>query len=58
MVTITKFVPSDPSYSCVINFGYSRQGFSVALKPVLALALVDHTSLELTEIQLPLPLES
>ena len=28
--------------------GFSRQGFSVALEPVLELALVDQTGLELT----------
>ena len=30
-----------------------RQGFSVALEPVLELALVDQVGLELTEIYLP-----
>ena len=35
--------------------GGSRQGFSVALEPVLQLALVDQAGLELTEIRLPLP---
>ena len=34
-----------------------RQGFSVALEPVLELALVDQAGLELTEICLPLPPE-
>ena len=34
-----------------------RQGFSVALEPVLELALVDQADLELTEIRLPLPPE-
>ena len=38
-------------------FGFSRQGFSVALEPVLELALVDQASFELTEICLPLPPE-
>ena len=40
-------------------FAFSRQGFSVALEPVLELALVDQAGLELTEIRLrlPLPLE-
>ena len=38
-------------------FLFSRQGFSVALKPDLELALVDQAGLELTEIRLPLPLE-
>ena len=32
--------------------GFSRQGLSVALKPVLELALVDQAGLELTEIRL------
>ena len=40
----------------VFWFGFSRQGFTVALEPVLALALVDQAGLELTEI-LPLPPE-
>ena len=34
---------------------FSRQGISVALQPVLELALVDQGGLELTEICLPLP---
>ena len=38
-------------------FGFSRQGFSVALEPVLELALVDQAGLKLTEIRLPLPPE-
>ena len=38
-------------------FGFLRQGFSVALEPVLELALVDHAGLELIEICLPLPPE-
>ena len=38
-------------------FGFSRQCFSVALEPVLELALVDQAGLELTVILLPLPLE-
>ena len=38
-------------------FRFSRQGFSVALEPVLELALVDQPGLELTEIYLPLPPE-
>ena len=32
-----------------------RQSFSVALEPVLELALVDQAGLDLTEIRLPLP---
>ena len=32
-----------------------RQGFSVALEPVLELALVNQADLELSEIRLPLP---
>ena len=36
-------------------FFLSRQGFSVALEPVLKLALVEEAGLELTEIHLPLP---
>ncbi|KAH0503440.1 Girdin [Microtus ochrogaster] len=31
------------------------QGFSVALEPILELALIDQAGLELTEIFLPLP---
>ena len=38
-------------------FGFSRQGFSVVLEPVLELTLVDQAGLELTEIRLPLPLK-
>ena len=38
-------------------FVFSRQGFSVALKPVLELAFVDPANLKLTEIRLPLPAE-
>ena len=38
-------------------FYFSRQGFSVALEPVLELALVDQAGLELTKIHLPLPPE-
>ena len=34
-----------------------RQGFSVPLKPVLKLALIDQTGLELVETYLPLPSE-
>ena len=41
----------------VFGFGFSRQGFSVALEPVLELALVDQAGLELTELCLPLPPE-
>ena len=36
---------------------FSRQGFSVALEPVLELALVYQAGLKLTEIRLPLPPE-
>ena len=36
-------------------FGFSRQGFSVALEPVLELALIDQAGLKLTEICLSLP---
>ena len=38
---------------CFVLF-FSRQGFSVALEPVLALSLVDKAGLKLTEIHLPL----
>ena len=39
-----------------LDFGFQRQGFSVALEPVLELlALVNQADLELTEICLPLP---
>ena len=41
----------------LVWFWFSRQGFSVVLEPVLELALVDQTGLELTEIRLPLPPE-
>ena len=40
-----------------IYFGFSRQGFSVALEPVLELALVDQGGLKLIEIHLPMPPE-
>ena len=33
-------------------FGFSRQGFSVALEPVLELAFVEQAGLELTETHL------
>ena len=36
-------------------FFFLRQGFSVALEPILKLALVDQAGLEFTEILLPLP---
>ena len=36
-------------------FSFSRQGFSVALEPVLELAIVEQAGLKLTEIHLPLP---
>ena len=39
------------------SFFFLRQGFSVALKPVLKLSLVDQVVLKLTEICLPLPPE-
>ena len=35
-------------------FAFWRQGFSLALVPVLELALVDQAGLKLTEIHLPL----
>ena len=38
-------------------FYFSSQGFSVALEPVLELALVDQAGLELTKIRPPLPPE-
>ena len=42
-------------FSFFFFFGFSRQGFCVALEPVLELALVDQAGLDLTEIRLPLP---
>ena len=39
----------------IVLFFFLRQGFFVALEPVLALALIDQVGLELTEIRLPLP---
>ena len=39
------------------SFYFSRQGFSVALEPVLELALVEQAGLELMEIHPPLPHE-
>ena len=44
-------------YLFVWLVGFSRQGFFVALEPVLELALADQAGLELTEIRLPLPPE-
>ena len=38
-------------------FLFFKIGFSVALNPILELALVDWAGLELTEIHLSLPLE-
>lgn len=35
---------------------FSKQGFSVTLKPVLKLILIDHAGLKLKHISLPLPL--
>ena len=37
-------------FCCFWCFGFSRQGFSAALEPVLELALGDQADLELTEI--------
>ena len=37
------------------SFGFSRQGFSIALEPAQELALVNQADLELTEVCLPLP---
>lgn len=37
------------------SFGFLRQGFTVALKPVLEIAYVYQADLRLTEIRLPLP---
>ena len=42
------------NFFCLFGFGFSRQGLSVVLEPVLELALVDQAGLELTEIRLPL----
>ena len=42
-------------FVCLLAFGFSRQDFAVAIKPVLELALVDQVGLELTGILLPLP---
>ena len=39
---------------CFVCFCFSIHGFSVALGPVLELALVDQTCFELTQICLPL----
>ena len=45
-----------PLFPLLLLFdGFSRQGFLVALEPVLELALIDQVGLELTEICLPLP---
>ena len=42
-------------FSFFFFFLFLRQSFSVVLKPVLELALVDQAGLELTEIHLSLP---
>ena len=50
--------PCRVGYSFFLFFSFflfSRQGFSVALIPVLDLALVDQAGLKLTEIRLLLP---
>ena len=44
-------------YFILFYFIFLRQGFSVALVPVLELALVDQAGFILTEICLPLPLK-
>ena len=44
-------------YQNVLLFFFLRQGFYVALEPVLELALIDQADLELTEILLFLPPE-
>ena len=36
-------------------FFFLRQAFSLAVEPILKLALVDQVELELTEVYLPLP---
>ena len=41
-------------FVCLFVFGFSRQGFSVSLKPVLKQALAEQTDLKLIEIYLPL----
>ena len=38
-------------------FLFLKQGFSVALEPVLELALIDQAGFKLKEIRLPLPSE-
>ena len=42
------------SFVVVVCFVFSRLGFSIAVEPVLELALVDQAGSELTEIRLPL----
>ena len=42
---------------CFVLLCFSRQDFSLALEPVLELAIVDQAGLELIEICLPLPPE-
>ena len=54
----TKVKPFEVSSLFVCLFVcFSRQGFSVALEPVLELALIEQVGLELTDIWLPLPPE-
>ena len=41
------------TYFLFVCFDFPRHGFSVALGPILELALVDQAGLEFTEIHLP-----
>ena len=51
---IASRVMSHLLFVCLFNFGFSRQGLSIALEPVLKLAFLAQAGLELTEIRLPL----
>ena len=44
-----------PQANLFLFFGFSRQSFSIALDPVLELALLDQAGLELTEIRMHMP---
>ena len=57
-ISLSLLLMSFAAYKILVKFGvFLRQGFSLALEPVLELALIDQAGLKLIEIRLPLPLE-
>ena len=48
-------LPTTQSYGCSFCFVFLRWDFSVALYPLLELALVDHAGIKFRETRLPLP---